>query len=109
VISGYLISAHVLTAMRVGNFNWRHFYWRRARRLLPALFFTLLLTMVAGIVLYPAPQLARLGVNALQSLFSLANVGYWLESGYFDASATGKPLLHTWSLAVEEQFYLLWP
>lgn len=109
VISGYLITAHIQQDLQKGTFRLVNFYGRRLRRLLPALVFTLFTCLITGYLLFPADRFAQLALNSLQALFSIANISYWLEAGYFDSSASMKPLLHTWSLSVEEQFYLLWP
>ncbi len=109
VISGFLITSHIQGALQQGSFSFAGFYGRRIRRLLPALLVTLAGCLVAGYVLFPAVHFERQGLHSLQALLSIANIGFWLESGYFDGSALLKPLLHTWSLSVEEQFYLVWP
>ncbi len=110
VISGFLITRliHHETS-NTQSFSYVNFYVRRARRLMPALFVTLLLTLLVGIWLFSPLYLERLGLSVAFSTFSLANVFFWTESGYFDNDAIFKPLLHTWSLSVEEQFYLFWP
>lgn len=109
VISGFLITSHIRNLIEKDRFSLADFYMRRARRLLPALLFTLALTLIAGCILFSASQLEALGNSALQALFSVANIFLWLESGYFGTDAAMKPLLHMWSLSVEEQFYLVWP
>ena len=109
VISGYLITRLIRNGVATGEFTFFNFYVRRARRLFPALFFTLACTFLAAVWLFSPDHLERLGGSTLYSLLSLSNFFFWFESGYFDASATVKPLLHFWSLGVEEQFYLLWP
>ena len=109
VISSYLITRHILSEERERSFSFKEFYLRRARRLLPALFTTVALTLLAGIVLAASSQLKGIAVSSLTSIFSVSNIYFWMQSGYFDAAAIQKPLLHTWSLAVEEQFYLVWP
>lgn len=110
VISGYLISRLIVTEIEAtGQFGFKQFYIRRSRRLFPALFVSLALTTVGAILLFSPEDLTRFGGSLLASIFSLSNFYFWNESGYFDADAAIKPLLHTWSLAVEEQFYLFWP
>lgn len=109
VISGFLITSHILNALEQQNFRFHKFYGRRIRRLMPALVFTLLVCLAAGYLLFSAPHFERQGGHSLQALLSVANISFWLESGYFDSSGALKPLLHTWSLSVEEQFYLVWP
>ncbi|MDO8795914.1 MAG: acyltransferase, partial [Vicinamibacterales bacterium] len=109
VISGYLITTVILTEQAGGGFSLVRFYERRARRILPALFFMLALTTAgAWVFLLPADLKAfAQSLTAVAAFYS--NVLFAGQSGYFDAAAELKPLLHTWSLAVEEQFYLLFP
>lgn len=109
VISGYLITSHIRQAIQCKRFTFRKFYMKRARRLLPALLVTLLATLLAGYFILPAANYQALGRESLFSLLSASNILFWLQSGYFDSASDLKPLLHTWSLSVEEQFYLIWP
>lgn len=109
VISGYLITAILLSEMASGQFRLWHFYARRARRLLPALFAVLIVTTVVAWVLLAPSDLERFGRSLVAVAALSSNVLFWVESGYFDTASELKPLLHTWSLAVEEQFYLLFP
>jgi peptidoglycan/LPS O-acetylase OafA/YrhL len=109
VISGYLITRQILADLERGRFSLTGFYLRRVRRLGPALLTTLALSAVAGIAILSPPQLVNLGESLAAAVLSVSNVLFYLESGYFDRAADLKPLLHTWSLAVEEQFYLVWP
>ncbi|MDC1287779.1 acyltransferase [Gammaproteobacteria bacterium] len=109
VISGYLITSHLLTNIESPKFSLKDFYHRRARRLLPALLVTVVTTFAVGAFIFPASNFERLANSSLMSLFSLSNIFFWSESGYFDSNASLKPLLHMWSLSVEEQFYLVWP
>jgi peptidoglycan/LPS O-acetylase OafA/YrhL len=109
VISGYLISAHIRQAVIAGDFSFSRFYLRRIRRLLPALLVTLVAVLFAGYWILPAANYQQLSLESIFALFSGANFLFWSQSGYFDSAASLKPLLHTWSLSVEEQFYLLWP
>ena len=109
VISGYLITAHLLTGVKNNSFSFKSFYARRARRLLPALVVTVAATFIAGYFIFPAANFERLANSSIFALFSLSNIFFWAESGYFDSSSSLKPLLHMWSLSVEEQFYLVWP
>lgn len=109
VISGYLIASIILADLSEGRFSLLEFYERRARRILPALFFIAILCIpFAWWLLLPGDL-----QNFAQSLVAVAtfssNILFWLESGYFDTAADLKPLLHTWSLAVEEQYYLFFP
>jgi len=109
VISGFIITRNILSDDHRGRFSFREFYVRRFRRLYPALLVTVLLTLLFAAINMPPVELEKTGQSALYALFSLANFNFWLESDYFDAAAYTKPLLHTWSLSLEEQFYLLWP
>ena len=109
VISGYIISRNILKQLEEKNFSFLQFYTKRFRRLFPAMSVTVLATLVAAFFILPPSNLADLGEAGTWSLFSLANVRFWLEAGYFDVDADRKALLHMWSLGVEEQFYLFWP
>jgi peptidoglycan/LPS O-acetylase OafA/YrhL len=109
VISGYLISGIVLRAVRRDSFSFADFYARRIRRLFPALGLVLAATCLAGWYLLLPDEFVRLGKEVAAGAGFVANVSFWKESGYFDAASNLKPLLHLWSLGVEEQFYLVWP
>lgn len=109
VISGYLITRNIIADLDAGQFSFVRFYIRRLRRLFPALLFTVAVSFLVASLLFSPQHLERLGLSVIAALFSASNFLFWQEAGYFDASAEYKPLLHTWSLAVEEQFYLLWP
>ena len=109
VISGWLITRLIYTEAQQRSFSIVNFYVRRVRRILPALFVTLLVTAVFGALILPPAELERLLRSAIYGGLALSNVLFWRESGYFDSDAIYKPLLHTWTLGVEEQFYLLWP
>jgi peptidoglycan/LPS O-acetylase OafA/YrhL len=109
VVSGFLITQQVLRSVRTKRFSLAEFYIRRARRLLPALLVTLALTSILGfLTLYPI-EIRALGAQILAGTWFSANILFWWQSGYFDTAGLGKPLLHLWSLAVEEQFYLVQP
>jgi peptidoglycan/LPS O-acetylase OafA/YrhL len=109
VISGYLITSLIQTETTRGTFSLAHFYERRVRRIFPGLFAMLAVVSAAAYVFFFPVDL----VHYAQSLFATAlfgaNFEFWREAGYFDALANQKPLLHLWSIAVEEQFYLLFP
>ncbi|MBB5030472.1 acyltransferase family protein [Prosthecobacter vanneervenii] len=109
VISGYLITGLILQDMEQGKFSLRAFWERRIRRIMPPLVVMLLFTLAAGWLLLLAEDFKELGQSAVAQALLLSNVFFWRESGYFEQSADLKPLLHTWSLAVEEQFYLFFP
>jgi peptidoglycan/LPS O-acetylase OafA/YrhL len=109
VISGYLISRILLAAMAAGTFSLRWFYERRMRRIIPALFAILAFCLVAGYVLLTPGDYRQFARSALYALAGVSNVYFLDNTGYFDGGAEFMPLLHTWSLGVEEQFYLFWP
>ncbi len=109
VISGYLISGIILSARAEGRFSYAHFYARRIRRIFPALAVVLAGVMLAGWFLLYADDYARLGRHVAAGAAFASNFAFWRESSYFDVAADLKPLLHLWSLGVEEQFYLVWP
>lgn len=109
VISGYLITTIILTELEQGKFSIVNFYERRARRILPALFLVMLVCIpFAWLWLLPSDMKDFSQSLVAVSIF-LSNVLFWDQSGYFDTAAELKPLLHTWSLAVEEQYYVLFP
>ena len=109
VISGFLITTNILKEKETGTFSFTRFYQNRIARLFPALFTVIFLTLLASFFILPPDDLSRLGQAGLYSSISVSNIFFWLESGYFDRASEAKPLLHTWSLSVEEQFYLIWP
>jgi peptidoglycan/LPS O-acetylase OafA/YrhL len=109
VVSGFLITSILIEQITTETFTFISFYQRRIRRLLPALLFTLSLTIIFALILFTPAHLERVGKSAIFAIISISNFLFWSESGYFDAESALKPLLHTWSLSVEEQFYLLWP
>ena len=109
VISGYLITTIILSDIESGKFSISNFYERRARRILPALFFIMLCCLpFAWFVLTPNHLKDFYQSLTAVSVFS-SNILFWKESGYFDTATELKPLIHTWSLAVEEQYYILFP
>ena len=109
VISGYLITSLILEELKTGSFSIAGFYDRRARRILPALFFVVACSIpIAWFTLLPKDLTDFFHSVMAVSLFS-SNFLFWFQSGYFDTGAELKPLLHTWSLAVEEQFYIIFP
>jgi peptidoglycan/LPS O-acetylase OafA/YrhL len=109
VISGYLITGIILARSAAGTFSAAGFYAGRIRRLFPALLVVIIALMAAGSAYLLADEFARLGWNILWSAWFSENISLWHESGYFDLHADHKPLLHLWSLAIEEQFYILYP
>jgi peptidoglycan/LPS O-acetylase OafA/YrhL len=115
VISGYLISGILYKGLAKGGdgnvspFSFGEFYARRIRRLFPALITVLVLTMAYGWLLLLPDEFQQLGKHVAAGTLFIQNIVFWQESGYFDISANLKPLLHLWSLAVEEQFYIFFP
>lgn len=110
VISGFLITTHILTALREGEFSLWRFYQRRINRILPALLAVLLCSLFVGVLVLSPVDFERLATSALSTAVGLSNIFFWREYGnYFLPDAGEAVLLHTWSLGVEEQFYLLWP
>ena len=110
VISGYLITSLILSECEEGNFSLINFYERRCRRILPALFLILFLSSVCAYHLMLPEQLKEFGETLLSILFFGSNIYFWWkDDGYFSQLSDLNPLVHTWSLAVEEQFYLIFP
>lgn len=109
VISGYLISLIVFREHAAGTFSFTDFYARRFRRLFPALAVVLLATLLFGAFALFADEYQRLGKHASFAVLFFLNFQLMHEAGYFDVVSHSKPLLHLWSLSVEEQFYLVWP
>ncbi|WP_290951247.1 acyltransferase family protein [Hyphomonas sp.] len=110
VISGFLITRLIYNEFEAtGEFRFSRFYLRRARRLFPAMFATLFVTSIAAVIWFSPTDLERFGGALIHAVASLSNIFFWNESGYFDVDAQIKPLLHTWSLSVEEQYYIFWP
>jgi len=109
VISGYLISTILLAGMERGSFRFSQFYMRRIRRIFPALIVVLAASMVAGWLVLFSVEYKALGKHVAGSAAFVSNFVLWNEAGYFDIAAATKPLLHIWSLGIEEQFYIVWP
>ncbi|WP_100277522.1 acyltransferase family protein [Mariprofundus aestuarium] len=109
VISGFLITSIIFQEMEQGHFSFAQFYERRIRRLFPALFFVVIVVVIAGAFLFVPGDFRSLSQSIVAATAFSANLLFWDQSGYFDASAAMKPLLHTWSLSVEEQFYIGYP
>lgn len=109
VISGFLITNIILSELSEGTFSLGGFYVKRVKRLYPALLTTLLLYLGVGYAIFLPPQFRELGVEALLSQLYVVNIYFWRTVNYFGLQAGNVPLLHMWSLAVEEQFYLLYP
>jgi peptidoglycan/LPS O-acetylase OafA/YrhL len=109
VISGYLISGILYKGHREGHFSFKEFYARRIRRLFPSLITVLLLSLAYGWLVLLPDEYEKLGKHVAAGTLFIQNMVFWQESGYFDTVANLKPLLHLWSLAVEEQFYIFFP
>ncbi|MDD1649748.1 MAG: acyltransferase, partial [Methylococcaceae bacterium] len=109
VISGFLITHILRREIADATFSIRVFYARRIRRLFPALVLVLGVTLAVGWTLLLQDEFRMLGKHTRAAASFIANIVYWKEAGYFDADAELKPLLHLWSLGIEEQFYILWP
>lgn len=109
VISGYLITTILLGDLQNGRFSFKIFYTRRIRRLFPALITVLAVTLCAGWFILLPQEFAALGKHTAAGIGFVANFTLLRETGYFDVASETKPLLHLWSLGIEEQFYILWP
>lgn len=110
VISGFLITSQVYSEIRSHTFSFKHFYQRRINRILPALTTVVLATVIAGVFILSPADLTRLNLSALFSLLGVSNIYIWMKYGnYFASDASEAPLVHTWSLGIEEQFYVIWP
>lgn len=112
VISGYLITGNILKdRASERGFSWAEFYRRRALRILPVLFVVILATLVVGHFILLPDDLKELSYVSIASILPTANIyfTYFLDTGYFADASALQPLLHLWSLGVEEQFYLFWP
>ncbi|MEZ8967909.1 acyltransferase family protein [Vibrio breoganii] len=109
VISGFLMTSIIFRGLENDNFNLFKFYVARANRIIPALTVLCLALLAFGYLFLPPIDYYALGKHALSSLGFFSNIIYWKESGYFDAASYEKWLLHTWSLSVEWQFYIIYP
>src|SRR5229473_34897 len=109
VISGYLISSVILKSLDKGSFSFADFYARRIRRIFPALILVLLAVWILGWLFLFPHEYMNIGKHIVGGAFFFSNVLLWKDSGYFASSAELKPLLHLWSLSIEEQFYAIWP
>ncbi|MEX5362126.1 acyltransferase family protein [Pseudomonas guariconensis] len=109
VISGYLISTIVLNGLQSGGFSFLYFFGRRVKRIFPALLLVLIVSFAFGWFALLADEYKQLGKHIAGGAGFVSNFVLWGENGYFDGAADTKPLLHLWSLGVEEQFYIVWP
>jgi peptidoglycan/LPS O-acetylase OafA/YrhL len=109
IISGYLISTIIFSQVSSHSFSFKNFYIRRINRIFPALLLVLLSCFIFGWFSLFHDELKQLCKHIAGGAGFVSNIIYWKDSGYFDTSSELKPLLHLWSLAVEEQFYIIWP
>ena len=109
VISGYLITSIIKSEIESGTFSIAVFYQRRIRRIFPALIVVLLFCLGFGYILFTPADYLDLAKSVVATAFFVSNIFFWQHSNYFDTPAAEKPLLHTWSLSIEEQFYLCYP
>lgn len=109
VISGFLISSIIFENLDKGTFSFSEFYARRIKRIFPALVLVLIASLALGWFALLADEYKQLGKHTTAGAGFVSNLALWKEAGYFDNSAETKPLLHLWSLGIEEQFYIIWP
>lgn len=109
VISGYLITTILLRELSQNQFSLSNFYIRRIKRIFPALILVIASCLIFGGLVLLSNEYALLGKHVLAVTMFSSNIVFWLEAGYFDKASHLKPLLHLWSLGVEEQFYIFWP
>ncbi len=109
VISGFLISTIIFSDLERETFSIAEFYNRRIRRIFPALILVMAASLAFGWFVLVPDEYLHLGKHLISSALFIQNFILWKESGYFDTGAQEKPLLHLWSLAIEEQFYIFWP
>lgn len=110
VISGFLITTQIAAEMEAGQFSLRRFYQRRINRIVPALFTVITATLCAGLLLLSPIDLQLLARSAVSAMLGVSNIFFWKEYGsYFAHNSVEAPLLHTWSLGIEEQYYAVWP
>jgi peptidoglycan/LPS O-acetylase OafA/YrhL len=109
VISGFLITKIILSESKSNSFTFFNFYSRRIKRIFPALLIVLLCVFLAGVIFFLSEELKFLTKHIVAGSIFSSNILLWFEAGYFDQASHYKPLLHLWSLGVEEQFYIVWP
>ena len=107
--SGYLITSIILTNLEKKNFSLIYFYERRARRILPTLLVTIFFTLAISLFLFSSKDLIFFSKSVISSLTFWSNIQFHNEADYFAQTSEFKPLLHTWSLSIEEQFYIVFP
>ncbi len=109
VISGFLITQHIFRDLEKGTFSLRTFYLKRIRRLYPALIVTLLIASIAVYKIYLPADIQQYGPSLISTILYVSNIFFLQQSDYFNSELENSPLLHTWSLSVEEQFYIFLP
>lgn len=109
VISGFLISTIIFKSLQTNTFSFKEFYSRRFRRIFPALTLVLIFCFLLGWFTLLGEEFKQLSKHITGGAFFISNIQFWREVGYFDTLAETKPLLHLWSLGIEEQFYIFWP
>ena len=109
VISGYLITSILMRDLQSGRMGIADFYHRRIARLFPTMFTVVASVMLLSWVLYTPQDFASAGINSIAAMLSLANIKFYLQGNYFEISKDAQPLLHFWSLSIEEQYYLFYP
>lgn len=109
VISGFLISIIIFQNLEKGTFSFAEFYARRIKRIFPALLLVLVVCYAFGWYALLADEYKQLGKHIFGGAGFISNFLFWSEAGYFDNAADAKPLLHLWSLGIEEQYYIFWP
>ena len=109
VISGYLITTIIINELNNDKFSITNFYERRARRILPVLFFVILISSIISFILLTRSELASYFKSVISSLFFYSNYHFYIHTPYFKSESDLEPLLHTWSLSIEEQFYIIFP
>ncbi|MCU7835193.1 MAG: acyltransferase [gamma proteobacterium symbiont of Taylorina sp.] len=109
VISGFLIGSIIYSEIQADRFSLVNFYIRRIRRIFPVLFFIVLITSIAALMILPRLQLGEFSESVISAAWFVSNFFFWFHNDYFSVAAELKPLLHTWSLSVEEQFYVFFP
>ena len=109
VISGFLISTIILNNLESNKFSFIDFYVRRAKRIFPALSLVLIVSLMLGWFLLLPADYKQLGKHVIAGSAFVSNFAFWNEAGYFDSGSKLKPLLHLWSLGIEEQYYIVWP
>ena len=109
VISGFLITSLIASEIGERKFSIATFYQRRIRRIFPALFVVMACTAIAGFLVMAPNDFRNLGKSIVATVFFVSNMYFWRQTGYFATPANEQPLLHTWSLSIEEQFYMFFP